>query len=284
MKYGMNLLLWDDHLHDGLLPVIDRLKTMGYDGVEVPMFVLDEELYAQWGQRLKDAGLESTAVTIRLEPDNPISPDAKVRAVGVAASKRTLDCCQALGATVLCGPFHSALGQFSGGGPTADEWKWGVDSMRQVAEHAAKTGVTLAVEFLNRFETYFLTCSADAARFVADVNHPSCRMMYDTFHANIEEKNVGEAIRKCAPFTSHVHISENDRSTPGRGGVRWAETFDAFRATGYDGWMTVEAFGLLLPAIAAATKIWRRMYDSEEQLARDALAFMRGEVRKRASA
>ena len=106
-------------------------------------------------------------------------------------------------------------------------------------------------------------------------------MMYDTFHANIEEKNVREAIRTCAPYTVHVHISENDRSAPGTGGVRWLETFDAFRETGYDGWMVVEAFGLALPAIAAATKIWRRMYPSEEQLARDALAFMKANTARR---
>jgi D-psicose/D-tagatose/L-ribulose 3-epimerase len=170
---------------------------------------------------------------------------------------------------------------FSGSGPTKDEWKWGVESMRAVAEHAATTGVTLAVEYLNRFETYLLNCAADTARFVTEVNNPNCRMMYDTFHANIEEKNPREAILACAPYTVHVHISENDRSTPGTGGVRWQETFDAFRETGYDGWMVVEAFGLALPAIAAATKIWRRMYQSEEQLALDALAFMKASTARR---
>jgi D-psicose/D-tagatose/L-ribulose 3-epimerase len=275
MKFGMNLLLWDDHLHDGLLPVVERLKTIGYDGVEVPMFALDEPVYADWGKRLKGMELGVTAVTIRVEADNPISPDAKVRALGVEQTKQALDCCAALGATVLCGPFHSALGLFSGAGPTADEWKWGVDSMRQVAEHAGKVGVTLGVEWLNRFETYFLTCSADAARFCAEVNHPNCMMMYDTFHANIEEKNVRKAITGCAKYTAHVHISENDRSTPGQGDIKWDETFAALKETGYDGWLTVEAFGMALPAIAAATKIWRRMYESEEQLASDALAFMR---------
>jgi D-psicose/D-tagatose/L-ribulose 3-epimerase len=181
----------------------------------------------------------------------------------------------------VCGPFHSALGFFSGAGPTADEWKWGVDSMRQTAEHAEKTGVTLAVEALNRFECYFLNCAADAARFVAEVNHPWCRMMYDTFHSNIEEKNIGEAIRTAAPYLAHVHISENDRSTPGQGNVRWTENFDALAKSGYDGWMVVEAFGLALPSIAAATKIWRRMYQSEEQLAGDALKFMKAETAKR---
>jgi D-psicose/D-tagatose/L-ribulose 3-epimerase len=281
MKFGMNLLLWTGHLDDSIMPVLDRLKSIGYDGVEVPMFELDEEFYAGWGKRLDEMGFGRTAVTVRTEADNPISPEASVRAAGVAATKGALDCCQALGAETLCGPFHSALGYFSGAGPTADEWKWGVDSMRQVAEHAEKTGVTLAVEALNRFECYFLNCAADAARFVAEVNHSRCKTMYDTFHANIEEKNIGEAIRTAAPYLGHVHISENDRSTPGQGNIRWAENFDALASSGYDGWMVVEAFGLALPSIAAATKIGRRMYQTEEQLARDALAFMKGETAKR---
>jgi D-psicose/D-tagatose/L-ribulose 3-epimerase len=179
------------------------------------------------------------------------------------------------------GPYHSALGLFSGAGPTADEWKWGVESMQQVAEHADKVGVTLAVEYLNRFETYLLTCAADAVRFVEAVNHPRCKMMYDTFHANIEEKNLAAAIRSCIKHCVLVHISENDRSTPGKGHVHWDETFDTLHEVGYDGWMVVEAFGLALPALAAATKIWRRMFESEEQLAADALAFMKREVAKR---
>ena len=281
MKFGMNLLLWTGHLDESILPVLDQLKSMGYDGVEVPMFELDEKFYADWGKRLDDLDLRRTAVTVRTEADSPISAEASVRAAGVAANKRALDCCQALGAETMCGPFHSALGYFSGAGPTADEWKWGVDSMRQVAEHAEKVGVTLAVEALNRFECYFLNCAADTARFVAEVSNPRCRMMYDTFHANIEEKNVGKAIQTAAPYLAHVHISENDRSTPGQGAIRWAENFDALAASGYDGWMVVEAFGLALPSIAAATKIWRRMYQSEEQLARDALAFMKSETAKR---
>ncbi|MCA9206673.1 MAG: sugar phosphate isomerase/epimerase, partial [Planctomycetales bacterium] len=142
MKFGMNLLLWSGELNDDLMPVLEGLKQMGYDGVELPMFNLDLD-YAAWGRRLDDLGLARTAVTVRTEADNPISPDPAIRAAGVTLTKRTLDCCQAVGATHLVGPYHSALGLFSGAGPTADEWKWGVESMRQVAEHAASTGVTL---------------------------------------------------------------------------------------------------------------------------------------------
>ena len=139
----------------------------------------------------------------------------------------------------------------------------------------------LCYEHLNRFETYLLNATADSARFATEVNHPNCRIMYDTFHANIEEKNVGDAIRAGGKMIAHVHISENDRSTPGQGAIRWEENFDALKAIGYDGWLTVEAFGLALPEIAAATKIWRRMFSSEEQLAKDSLAFMKREVAKR---
>lgn len=275
MKYGMNLLLWTDSLSESHLPTLEGLKRMGYDGVELPLFAYDVDACGKWGKRFDQLGLERTAVTIRGVENNPASLDAKVRAAGVAANKQAIDCCHAAGIGVLVGPYHSALGHFSGAGPTADEWKAAVDSMREVAEHAARCHVTLAVEYLNRFECYLLNSAVDTSRFVREVNHPSCRMMYDTFHANIEEKNVPAAIRTAAPLLAHVHISENDRSTPGKGLVDWPATFATLKEVKYDGWLTVEAFGLALPAIAAATKIWRRMYETEEQLAADALKFMK---------
>ncbi|MEZ6113841.1 MAG: sugar phosphate isomerase/epimerase family protein [Pirellulaceae bacterium] len=280
MKFGMNLLLWSGELNDDLMPVLEGLKQMGYDGVELPMFNLDLD-YAAWGRRLDDLGLARTAVTVRTEADNPISPDSAIRAAGVALTKRTLDCCQAVGATHLVGPYHSALGFFSGAGPTADEWKWGVESMRQVAEHAASTGVTLGIECLNRFECYLLNTHADSARFAKEVDHPNCRIMYDTFHSNIEEKSIGDAIRGAADMICHVHISENDRSTPGTGHVHWQENFDTLREINYDGWLMIEAFGLALPELAAATKIWRRMFVDEMQLSRDGLAFMKAQHAQR---
>ena len=281
MKFGMNLLLWTGAMNDDMIPVVASLKEMGYDGVEVPVFEDNIDLYTQWGARLKEMGLECTAVTVRGEEDNPISADPAVRALGVENNKRALDNAAAAGAVRLVGPYHSALGVFSGQGPTEDEWKWGVDSMRQVAEHAETVGITLGVEALNRFETYLLNTHADSARFVREVDHPNARMMYDTFHANIEEKDIAQAIRDCSDVCALVHISENDRSTPGTGNVDWDTNFNTLKEVGYDGWMVVEAFGLALPELVAATKIWRRMYESEEQLAGDALKFMQEQVSQR---
>ena len=281
MKYGLNLLLWTDRMHDGMTPVVARIKSLGYDGIEMPIFELNESLYQQWGNKLDEIGLERTAVTVRGAGDNPISPSASVRAAAVDALRRTIDCCRAAGATILCGPTHSAIGEFTGKGPTDDEFKWGVDTMQKVADHAAQAEVTIAVEYLNRFENYFLTSVAQTVKFVQAVDHPAVRMMYDTFHANIEEKNLTAAIGAAAPWTVLVHISENDRSIPGSGHVHWAETFDSLKSANWSGWMVVEAFGLALPNIVAATKIWRKMFSSEDQLASDSLAFMKSNVQKR---
>jgi D-psicose/D-tagatose/L-ribulose 3-epimerase len=282
MRFGMNLLMWTDTLSDEALPYLEELKEIGFDVIEVPVFDLDNmDNYTKWNKRFDELGLARTGTAIRGPEENMISADAAVRRQGIEANKRNLDCCAAMGCEVMAGPFHSALGEFSGAGPTEDEWKLGVEGMREVAEHAEKVGVRLAVEYLNRFECYFLNTAADGAQFVRDVNHPYCQMMYDTFHSHIEEKNTPAAIRALKGCLVHVHISENDRSTPGSGNVRWAETFDALHEIGYDNTMVVEAFGLALEKLIPATKIWRRMYQSERQLATDALRFMKGEVAKR---
>ncbi|HTQ40838.1 MAG TPA: sugar phosphate isomerase/epimerase [Pirellulales bacterium] len=280
MQFGINLLLWTDRLHDDLLPVLEMLKEQGWDGVEVPIHDLTLD-YQAWGRHLDHLDLRRTASMVRTAADNPISPDPKIRAAAVEATKRTLDCCQALGAEMLIGPYHSAIGEFTGQPRTKDEWRWGVECMRQVAQHAEQVGVTLGLEFLNRFECYFLNCVADTVNFVQAVDHPRCRMIFDTFHAHIEEKNPLAALRVAAPHLAMVHVSENDRGTPGHGQIAWDETFRTLKEIGFDGWLVVEAFGTALPGLQAATKIWRRMFESEEQLARDALAHLRAGMAKK---
>ena len=275
MKFGMNMLLWTSDVTEEHFGILENLKKWGYDGVELPVFDLDPAKFAKLGKTLDAIGLERTAVTVCSDADNPISADPAIRAVGVDRLKKAIDTVAAAGANLLCGPLHSALGTFSGTGPTADEWKWGLESLTKAADHAQKNNVTLVCEYLNRFECYFLTNAADDARFCREANHPNLKMMYDTFHANIEEKDLAAAMKGCWDQVVHVHISENDRSTPGEGHVDWKTTFQTLKELKYDGWLTVEAFGLALPALAAATKIWRRMFPTEEYLAQNALAFMK---------
>ncbi len=276
MKYGFNLLLWTANVDASSFPILDQVKEWGYDGVELPVFDFNEANFLQVGQKLDALGLGRTAVTVCTTDENPISPDAGKRKAGLERLKKALDMCAAAGVTHLCGPIHSALGEFTGQGRTEDEWKWGQETLAQAADHAQANNVTLVVEYLNRFECYFLNCAEDTARFCREVNHPNLKMMYDTFHANIEEKSPRAAIQACKDQLVHVHISENDRSTPGEGGVNWDANFAALKEANYDGWMVIEAFGLALPELAAATKIWRRMFPTEQHLAVNGLKFMQG--------
>jgi D-psicose/D-tagatose/L-ribulose 3-epimerase len=193
----------------------------------------------------------------------------------VAHLDRVLDRCARFDCEILCGPTHSAIGHFSGAGPTADEFAHGVDTLRKAAEIAQGRNIRIAVEYLNRFENYFLTTAADTARFVRAVDHPSLRMMYDSFHAHIEEKDQAAAIASCAAETIHVHVSENDRGVPGTGQVDWDSFWTALLSGGYDGYITIEAFGRALPALAAATKVWRDLFPDAMGLCRDGLAFMK---------
>jgi D-psicose/D-tagatose/L-ribulose 3-epimerase len=279
VKLGMNMLLWStDVAGDAYKPVFEMLKDAGYDGVEIPIFELDREPYAPLGDWLRGIGLEPIGVSARGEDANPVSPDPEVRRNALRENVATLDCAQALGASIVLGPIQTGLGVFTGAGPTREEWAWAVDQLQALSEAADERGITLAIEPLNRFEQYLTNTAADGARLCRDVGHPRCRMMYDTFHANIEEKDPRAALEDCKDMLEYVHISENDRSTPGAGQVDWDTTFAALAAIGYDGWYTVEAFGDRLPALAAATNIWRRMFESEEQLARDAAAFVRARV------
>jgi D-psicose/D-tagatose/L-ribulose 3-epimerase len=276
MKTGMNLLLWTDHVTEAHDKLLDDIKGLGFDAVEIPIFnTSDLAPFERLGKRLKSLGLGATAVTVMGPETNPISPDAKVRDAAVAHLDRVMECGQQFGCEILCGPIHSAIGVFSGQGPTEDEFKAGVETLQRAAEKAKARGIKLAVEYLNRFEIYFLTTAAQAARFIRAVNHPSCRMMFDSFHAHIEEKDQARAIDSCKAETIHVHVSENDRGVPGTGQVNWDSFFGGLKASGYDGYLTIEAFGRALPALAAATRVWRDLFPDPMGLCRDGLAFMK---------
>ena len=275
MKTGLNVLLWTAAATEEHLPLMDSIKGWGYDGVEFPMFASDCSPWETLAAKLDDLKLGRTAVTVIPEDANPISDDPASRASGLDHLKACLDACAVLGAETLVGPLYSPCGRLVGRGPTAEEFGWAVECLRAAAEHAGSLGIAMAVEPLNRFETYFLNSVAQAARLVDEVGQPNLGILCDTFHQNIEEKDPVGALTLAGSRIAHFHISENDRSTPGAGHVPWPQVFAALRATGYDGWLTVEAFGHALPEVAAATCIWRDMLKSEEALAQSAAEFIR---------
>ncbi|MBP7001416.1 sugar phosphate isomerase/epimerase [Amaricoccus sp.] len=274
MRIGFNLLLWTGFVTEEHGHALETIKAAGYDGVEIPLFDGDPAQYEVLGRRIADLGLGVTAVG--LVPDaerSPISADARAREGAAAHLRWLVDCTKALRADVLCGPFHQPLGVFSGAGPTEEELARLVEAHRAMADYAGD--LTLAIEPLNRFECYVLNTAAQAAAHVRAVRRPNFGYLYDTFHANIEEKDPVGVIAETATQITHVHISENDRGTPGKGHVPLAETLAALKAVGYDGWLTIEAFGLALPALAAATRVWRKFYVDETEVVRDGIKAIR---------
>jgi D-psicose/D-tagatose/L-ribulose 3-epimerase len=266
MKLGFNLLLWTPHVtaqHEGILR---DLKKTGYDGVEIPMFEGDPEHYARLGALLDKIGLERTVVSVLGPGNNPLAADKSQQQAALARAKWAIDCCAALGAPILAGPMHSELGFFSGNPATAAERKRGLTFHRRAGDYAAKKNVRFALEALNRFEVYFLNTMEQLADYLDEVDHPAVKAMYDTFHSNIEEKDPVGAIKTIRKHMIHVHISENDRGTPGKGHVPWAATYKALRAAKYDGWLTIEAFGRAMPALAAATRVWRDFFPNREEV------------------
>lgn len=276
MQYGMNLLLWTTCVGPEHRPLLKALAEIGYDLVEVPVFdTTDVAGYESLGRFIRSLGMEPLAVTALNADQNVCAADETLRRHGETDLNRMVDCAAALQARLLSGPIHSAIGVFTGQGPRDDEIERSAEVVARVAERGLKKGVQLAIEPLNRFECYLLNDTASAASFVRRVGS-SAGILYDTFHAHIEEKDVSGAIHNHYNDIALVHISENDRSTPGRGQVRWRETFKGLKDVGYCGPLVVEAFGLALPDLSAATRIWRRMFDDELTLAREALEFMRG--------
>ena len=267
MKTGFNLLLWTTHVTAEHTAILKGIKKAGYDTVEIPVFEGTPEYFARLGGLLDELGLERSAVSV-IGPSakNPLSADKAARVAAVNYVKWVIDCTEALGAHMIVGPMHSEIGYFSGHGPTAAERKRGVSFHRRVGDYAAKKDVRFALEALNRFECYFLNTMAQLSDYLDEVDHPAIKALYDTFHANIEEKDPIAAIRTIKKHMIHVHISENDRGTPGKGHVPWEATYKALRAAKYDGWLTIEAFGRALPALAAATRVWRDFFPTRESV------------------
>ena len=275
MKFGVNTMIWSgeyDRQIQGLLP---RIQENGFDGIEFPLFRLEGFNAASVRKDTEAAGLECTVASAFLRGLSPISDDASVRARALQHLKDLLNAAAEAGAKVFCGPMYSPVGYLPGRRRTADEWKWAVEGLQSLGDTLAASRITLALEPLNRFETYFLNTAADAALLCDQIAHPNVGILFDTFHANIEEKDIAGGIRTVAKHLRHVHTCENDRGIPGSGHVEWAGVFQALRDVEYDGWLTIESFGFNIGDISAAAAIWRDIEKTPESIAFDGIRFLK---------
>ena len=270
---GINLMAWSGRVGPEELALLPRLAELGYDGVELPIFDPDAVDPVMVRGALRSAGLRCT-VSSALQGGGTLLETTYVPRT-LTYLRRVLEVGAALGAEVLCGPLYDPVGGLTGWPRTQVQWEICVEALRSLASAAEEAGVLVAIEPLNRFETYFLNTAADGARLVEEVRRESIGLHLDTFHMNIEEKNVPAAFLAAGRALKHVHFSENDRGTVGSGHVDWVGVRDALVAIGYQGWVVAETFTGAVPDIAAATAIWRPIVPDPWVYAAESLAFTR---------
>ena len=278
MRFGINSLLFTDTFLEQDLPLLDRCRALGFDLLEITPVDPDRFPARKVRQAARDAGVAVNMNFALREDANPVSPDPAVRRRAVELSRKVVDLCVEAGAEIYCGANYCAWKYFTGTPRTTDEWKRAVECYRQIAEHAQEVSeLVLAVETLNRFESYFLNTAADAVRFVTDVGLPNVKVHLDTFHMIREEDDMGAAIRACGDRLGYFHACGSQRGIPGRDLVPWRAALEALRDVGYRDCITIESFH---PdkSIAPLVAIWRHFADSPEQLATEGLTFLRQQV------
>lgn len=274
MKFGVNSFIWSAEFGRAQLPLLPRIRDWGFDGIEVPIFRPSEFAAAEIRTGVEAHDLECTVCSVLVKGFSLISDDADVRRATLTHMQDVIKAAADAGTKILAGPLYCPVGYLPGRRRTADEWNWAVEAYQRLGDTLVAHDLTLAIEPLNRFETYFLNTAADAARLADDVNHPSVGILFDTFHANIEEKNIADGYRTVGRHVKHVHTCENDRGIPGSGHVEWHDVFRALREINYDGWLTIESFGFALGDLSAAAAIWRDIERTPESIAIEGLKFL----------
>lgn len=278
-KIGFNVLAWSAAMSEELFPVLDRLKNIGYDGVEFFVGSPDDAVYKRIGDYCADLGLEVGSVILLGAEENPIDPSPRVREKGLEKLKWGIDRSHELQSMHICGPFHSAFTTFAGRAPVEDEYDRSAEVLHAAGEYAAQAGIMLIPEAVNRFECYLCNTMAQLVHLVNKVDHPHVKAMFDTHHANMEEKNFKEAIRLVSPLLSHVHISENDRGTPGSGHIPFDEVFSTLAEVEYKGWLTIEGFTRNDPDFANSIGVWRE-FSEPWDMAETGYTFIKDMLRK----
>lgn len=278
MKIGINTWVWTAPLTtEKLEELVPQVAEMGFDWIEFPLENLGGFSYARAEALVQEYGL-GVSTCAAMGPDRDlVHPDTAVQQSGLDYLHHAIEATQAVGATNLVGPIYAAVGRTWQATPAerAQDLDILVNHLQALAQYAAARDVVLGIEPLNRFETSFINTHEQVIEVVDRVNHPACKVMLDTFHMNIEEKSLGDAIRATGQRLCHLHACENDRGAPGSGNVAWPEVAQALQDIHYDGPVVIESFTAEVQSIAKAAAIWRKLAPTQDALAADGLAFLR---------
>ncbi len=272
LKMGVSSLLWTENFSVKDITKFEKVKSIGFDVFEICVgdpfdFPVDEVKKAA-----ADAGIGLTTISVALDDRNPVSSDKAVRKNAVDFLKKMIDINLGIGSKIIGGPNYAAWGYITGTSRTDDEWKWAADTIRQACEYAKQQGdVVIALEPINRFETYFINIVQDAVNFANEVGLDNVGVHLDTFHMIREETGIAEAVKTCGDKLFYAHVCENNRGIPGTGLTPWKEFFTAIKEVGYEGTLTIESFDPNFEEINRNCAIWRKFAENGEQLATEGL-------------
>ena len=276
MKHGIYYAYWEKEWRGDYLYYIDKAARLGFDILELaasPFPEYSKEEIRALRSCAKANGITLTAGHGPSAACNIASADPAVRANALAFYRTIFDVMEQLDIQVIGGGIYSYWPvDYSKPIDKAGDWKRSVEGVRQMADLAAQHGVTLCLEVLNRFEGYLLNTAAEGTRFVQEVDKENVKVMLDTFHMNIEETSIGDAIRTAGKYLGHFHTGECNRLCPGQGRTPWREIRDALHDIGYDKAAVMEPFVQTGGTVGSDIKVWREMVPdlTEERLDADA--------------
>ncbi len=277
MFFSVNTFMWTDCFTEQHLPLLARIKNWGADGVEIACSRLADLPVASIRAELDRLGLGCTLSASPPSPEqSPIHHDPDARRAGVTWLRQAIEVAARLGATTLAGPLYAHVGWFTGERPTLAQFGWAIAAFAAIGADLDTAGVDLAIEPMNRFESFFLPTAAEGISLCEAVGHPRVGLLLDVAHMAVEEKDPLAAIRAAGPWLKHMQTSETDRGTPGTGRlIDWPGLFHTLATIGYQGGCAIESFPFHVPELAAATWSWRDFAVSPEALAQAGIAFLR---------
>ena len=277
MQFGASTFIWVSPFSNRTLDLMDRAKAMGFDLLEICVEDPDTIDVPAIRARAEETKIGVTICGAFGASRNLSAEDDAVRAAGLDYLRRCIDFAQVLGSPFVSGPMYSAVGdtQLIEVDARRRQWDRAVASLRLAAQYARDRAIKLAVEPLNRFETDLVNTVDQGLRLVDDTGAPNVGLLLDTFHMNIEERDIPAAIARAAGRIVEFHASSNDRGTPGDDHLPWPKIAEALRAAGYDGPVVIEAFTPEIREIARAVSIWRPLAASQDALAADGLKHLR---------
>ncbi len=276
---GVNTWTWvSPFTTDHARALFPKIRSMGFDIAEIALEDVSVVDAAEVRSVLDQNGLAVTVCGAFGPSRDLASEDSSVVRQGLDYIRDSLAFCKQVGSRLFVGPMYSAVGKARHMPPDERkrEFDRAVEGLREAARMAGDAGVTLGIEPLNRFETDMVNTAEQARRMVETIGRPEARIHLDTFHMNIEESSLREAVRTAGDLLCHVHASESNRGTPGSALAGWTELADGLKEIGYTGPVVIETFTPEVKEIARAAAIWRPLASSQDALAQEGLQFLRG--------